>query len=827
MHAMIRTRRSGAVRFAVFIVVAATGGSSALAAGDVSPSDLGAAWASHWAAQPIKPQFMPTVNGGPWASNIVDLFILEKLEEKGMQPSPPADRRTLIRRATYDLIGLPPSADEIHAFENDLSPNAFSKVVDQLLASPHYGERWGRHWLDVARYADTKGYVRLQEEPRFHYAYAYRDYVVRSFNEDLPYDRFLIEQIAADQIDSGHDNRALAGLGFLTLGRRYTSNKHDIIDDRIDVVTRGMLGLTVTCARCHDHKYDSIPIADYYSLYGVFAGAREPADLPLIGTEKNKPTFYGDMTEYHRKRDELEQLQSKRHTDLLDALRAKTTAYLLAVLEGRKPFLVPLPAETGEIRPTFIELWIDYIQSTALQHDPVFAPWHALAALDAEAFMEKARKIIAGMANAELAGIGGVPCNALVINALADDPLTSMISVARVYGRLLTAIHEKWQSQMAADPNATRLTDPEEEALRQVLYGAVGPFAITAKDAVAHYLYDAKINEELANAQNAFDAWVVQTGQAPDRAHILVDAPAPYEPTIFLRGNPERPGPRVPRRFLGMLTPEPRVPFTEGSGRLQLARDVASKDNPLTARVLVNRVWAGHFGVGLVTTPSNFGLGGEKPSHPKLLDELAWRFVEDGGSIKTLHRRIMLSSTYQQAGNDRPECRRIDPDNRWLWKMNRRRLNFEALRDTLLCVTGRLDRTIGGPSAPLTDSTNVRRTLYGTIDRLNMPTMLRTFDFPSPDIHCPQRFSTTVPQQALYLMNNPFVWEQAQTLVRRAKEPTNEEAPKTVTRLYSLTFGREPTQPEIARALDFITDDESWTEFAQVLLLSNPFMFVD
>ena len=770
---------------------------------------------------------MPTVEGAQWADNVVDLFILEKLEENGMRPSPPADRRTLIRRASYDLIGLPPSAEEIDAFESDSSPDAFAKIVDRLLASPHYGERWGRHWLDVARYADTKGYVRLQEEPRFHYAYVYRDYVVRSFNEDVPYDRFLVEQIAADQIDLGNDNRALAGLGFLTLGRRYTSNQHDIIDDRIDVVTRGMLGLTVTCARCHDHKYDPIPIGDYYSLYGVFAGTREPANLPLVGAKSSKPAFFGDMTEYHRKRSELEQLQTKRHTALLNALRGKTTEYLLRAVEGRKPFLVPLPAEPGEIRHTFVELWIDYIQSTAPQHDPVFAPWHALAAMDGNTFAQKAWDLIAGINHAESAGVDDGACNSLVARALAAEPLTGMASVASVYGRLLTGIHEKWQSCVTADPNATALPDPEEEALRQVLYGPVGPFAVTSKDAVALYLYDAGINAALANAQNAFDAWMIQTGQAPDRAHILVDAPAAYEPTVFLRGNPERPGPHVPLRFLGMLSREPRTPFSEGGGRLQLARSVANPGNPLTARVLVNRVWAGHFGAGLVTTPSNFGLGGEMPSHPKLLDELACLFVDEGWSVKTLHRRIMLSNTYRQASNDRPACRRIDPENRLLWKMNRRRLNFESLRDSLLCVAGRLDPRIGGLPEPLADATHTRRTLYGTIDRLNLPTTLRTFDFPSPDIHSPKRFSTTVPQQALYLMNNPFVLEQSQALVRRAREQANGDPAKIVTRLYAFAFGRDPTRQEIGRALEFITDDESWTEFAQVLLLSNPFMFVD
>jgi len=794
------------------------------------------AWKTHWAAQPIERQPLPSVQQTEWPSTSIDYFILQQLEEHDLQPSPPADRRTLIRRASYDLTGLPPSPREIEDFENDLSPDAFVKIVDRLLASPRYGERWGRYWLDVARYADSKGYVRLQEEPRYHYAYTYRDYVVRSLNRDLPYDQFLTEQLAADQLDLTDDNRPLAALGFLTLGRRFTSNKHDIIDDRIDVVTRGLLGLTVTCARCHDHKYDPIPIADYYSLYGLFASTREPANLPLIGSERAKPVFYGDRTEYRRKREELDRLQETKHAELLDALRADTSRYLVQVLEGRKPFLVPMPAETTDVRPTFVELWIDYIQGSSRRQDPVFTAWHALAALDPDQFAQRAPDVVAELSRVGSADTdGGRRLNPLVLRALASGLPTSMKDVARTYGELLVSVHEQWQSELTREPQTTALADPEKEEVRQVLYGSAVPFAVTSKEAVALYLYEHKINMELAKAQNAFDLWLMETGQAPDRAHVLVDAPAPYEPNIFIRGDPDRPGPLVPRRFLSLLAEEPRQTFAHGKGRLQLARSITDRNNPLTVRVLVNRVWLQHFGKALVPTPSNFGLRGERPSHPALLDDLAWRFMDGGWSIKTLHRLILLSSTYQQSGKDRKACRQVDPNNRLCWKMNRRRLDFETLRDSMLWAADRLDLSIGGPPASLTGITNVRRTIYGTIDRLDLPGMMQTFDFCSPDTHSPGRFSTTVPQQALFLMNNPFVLEQAHSLAKRARQeadraganPPEANPSKAIARLYALALGQRPTASHTARALGFVQDDASWAELAQVLLLSNQFFFVD
>ncbi|HZT79770.1 MAG TPA: DUF1549 and DUF1553 domain-containing protein [Gemmataceae bacterium] len=627
------------------------------------------------------------------------------MEEKGHRPAPPADRRTLLRRITFDLIGLPPTPEEVDAFLNDPSPDAYEKVVDRLLASPHYGERWGRHWLDVARYADTKGYV-FTDERRFPFSYTYRDWVIRSLNEDLPYDQFVLQQLAADQLlpltlssppaaggegrVGGDDKRSLAAMGFLTLGRRFLNNPHDIIDDRIDVVCRGLMGLTVACARCHDHKYDPISQKDYYALYGVFASSVEPKELPVL--------------------------------------------------------MEPTPS-------------------------PAYRAY------------EK-----------ELA----------VLQKAVDD------------------YREAHKAELAAR--------------------------------------NRKHRDELRRLQKKVDQLRVTHPGAPPQAMVLVDAPQPVQPHVFRRGNPNNPGEAVPRQFLEVLSGPDRKPFTHGSGRLELAQAIASKDNPLTARVLVNRVWMHHFGQGLVRTPGNFGLRGDPPTHPELLDWLAAEFMGDasggvdarrdqpGGSpasggvdprhgawsLKRLHRLILLSNTYRQSCDGDPRLLQSDPDNHLLGRMNRRRLDFESLRDSLLAAAGRLDLKAGGRPVDITSAPfSTRRTVYGFIDRQNLPGVFRTFDLASPDTSTPQRFQTTVPQQALYLMNSPFVQEQARHLIARPEVAAQQDAAARVRLLYRLLYGRPAEPDEVELGVRFVAAAgpegrlTPWERYAQVLLLGNEFAFVD
>ncbi len=623
----------------------------------------------NWSFQPVASPSIPTVKNPAWVKNPIDAFILAKLEEKNLAPAEPADRRTLIRRVSFDLIGLPPTPEEVETFVADSSPDAYEKLVDRLLASPHYGERWARHWLDVARYSDTKGYV-FNEERNYPYSYTYRDYVIRAFNDDLPYDQFIVQQLAADRLPLGEDKRPLAALGFLTLGRRFLNQEPDIIADRIDVTMRGLNGLTVGCARCHDHKFDPIPTRDYYSLYGIFASSIEPKVLPIIGPSEE----------------------------------SAAAAAFAAELKKRE---------------------------------------------DAVAAFTEAHK--------------------------------------------------------------------DELAARNV-----------------------KFRNQLTQLKNQVAKWNAEAPGGPQRAMVMEDAPTPVAAHVFLRGNQHNLGPVVPRQFPEVLAGDKRQPFTQGSGRLELARAIANKDNPLTARVLVNRLWLHHFGEGIVRTASDFGARGEPPTHPELLDWLASTFMKEGWSIKKMQRLILLSQTYQQDSRENAADKAADPENRLLSHQDRRKLEFEPLRDALLFVSGRLDSRMGGKGDNLEMSREPfshRRSIYGFIDRQNLPGVFRTFDFASPDATVGQRHTTTTPPQALFLMNAPFVVEQARALAARPDVAGLSSDAERIDRLYWLAYGRPAEADEISMGERFIKEVaeekagsnrlSAWEQYAQVLLLGNEFAFVD
>ena len=602
--------------------------------------------AKHWAWQPVKKPSVPEVKDAAWSKTPVDNFIIAKLYEKSMKPSASADKRTLIRRAYFDLIGLPPTPEEVEKFVNDSSANPFEKVVDQLLASPHYGERWGRHWLDTARYADTKGEIRQQREDKnYPFAWTYRDYVIRSFNEDKPYNIFVAEQIAADKLTTSSVNRSnLAALGFLTIGERFQGMRNDIINDRIDVVTKGFLGLTVSCARCHDHKFDPIPQKDYYSLHGIFASCVEPAIEPVISPISNTPEY----RDYYEKR-------------------------------------MALQREEQQLQAKFVEL-------------------------------RRNR-------------------NQMAIRDL----------------------------QREIRQNATKTTRLE-----------------------------------------------LDHAASPARAMVLEDVPRPKDSPVFIRGEAENRGPIVPRRFLEVLSGPTRPEFKSGSGRLELASAIASKNNPLTARVMINRIWLHHFGEGFVDTPDDFGTMSESPTHPELLDYLASRFMDEGWSIKKMHKLIMTSSVYQQSSANNPRYALIDPQNRLLWRANIRRLEFEPLRDSLLAIGGSLDRTMFGRSVNLnTEPYSTRRTIYGYIDRQNPADVLVNFDFANPDMTNGKRHQTTVPQQALFFMNSPLVVESAKKLTSRSDFSALSTDEERIKFLYLSLYQRLPSAEEVHLGLDFVSQQPS------------------
>jgi len=832
---------------------------------DAASHDSEDAWKTHWAFQPVKKPSLPVLKNESSCISPVDAFILGKLEDKGLTLAPPADRRTLVRRAYFDLIGLPPSEAETEAFASDPSPDAFARLIDRLLSSPQYGERWGRYWLDVARYADSKGYV-FNQERRFPYSYTYRDYVIRAFNDDVSFDQFILEQLAADRLLLGEDKHPLAAMGFLTVGRRFMNNIHDVIDDRIDVTTRGLLGLTVTCARCHDHKFDPIPTRDYYSLYGVFASSVEPQLSPVIETPRRTKEYVVFERQLQEKERKLQQFFEHKHQELEANFRRRTADYLLAGHDARgkpKTEEFMFVTEGGELNPLGVGRWRKFLETSRKGSDPVFGAWHAFAVLPEKDFRDQALAVTTKIASTKTT-------NRLVAQAFAGTPPADLREVAKRYGDLFTAADKAWQEALkkAADskqPVPKSLPDSAQEELRQFLYSPGKPTCLPMRE-TEDFLLDRASLDQLKALRSDMEKLKATSPGAPARAMILEDSANLYNPHVFRRGNPNNPGEVVPRQFLELLSGSNRQPFRDGSGRLELARAIASKDNPLTARVLVNRVWLHHFGAGLVHTPSDFGMRSDPPTHPELLDHLATAFMENGWSIKKLHKLIMLSSVYQQT-SDLPldlakAGEEADPENRLLWKMNRRRLDFEAQRDTLLAVAGWLDAKLGGAPVELTSQPfNPRRTVYGFIDRQNLPGLFRTFDFPSPDITSPHRYETTVPQQALFLMNSPFVLEEVRRLIHRSEVESQKEPQARIQALHRLVFSREAESEEISMGQRFIESQESlsggrkppeekssskehdvsgglrpplsshqmtpWEKYAQVLLMTNEFVFVD
>ncbi len=596
---------------------------------------------NHWAWQPIKKTAVPQASNSRWCQTPVDNLILAKLDEKGLKPNPPADKRTLIRRVTFDLIGLPPTPVEVQNFLDDHSANAFAKVVDRLLASPHYGERWGRHWLDVARYSDTKGQPKKYIEDNVNpFAWTYRDYVIRSFNEDKPYNQFIMEQIAADRLATTARNPTnLAALGFLTVGDHYMGMQNDILNDRIDVVTKGFLGLTVTCARCHDHKFDPIPQKDYYSLRGIFDSCVEPKIKPVIGKISNTPEYQ----DYYKQREKLGQEESKLENTLFELRKSR---------------------------------------------------------------------------------------------------------------------------------------DKEE-------------FKIVRRD--------------LSRNQHTIAELELNHKGAPMRAMVLEDASRGHDSPLFIRGEAGNRGEQVPRRFLQLLSGPNRPAFTSGSGRLELATGIASPNNPLTPRVLINRLWQHHFGEGFVPTPDDLGTMSDPPSHPELVDYLALNLQTNGWSIKKIHRQILLSSTYQQSSASNPRYAQIDPGNRLLWRANIRRLEYEPLRDSLLAIGGLLDTNLGGRPVNMRQHPEItRRAVYDFVDRANISDTMINFDFATPEFVTGVRHETTVPQQALFLMNSPLVIELVRRLVAMPDFVSISDDAGRVKFLYERIYQRLPTPEETALGLEYV-----------------------
>src|SRR5262245_33585726 len=694
--------------------------------------------------RPVREQSIPAVKDTSWPQSPIDHFILAKLEAKGLKPAPPADRRTLIRRVTYDLTGLPPTPEEIDAFLADASPEAFARAVDRLLASPAYGERWGRHWLDVVRYADTAGDNSDYPIPQM---YGYRNWVIAALNRDLPYDEFVRQQLAGDLLPAGEEtdrHDKLIATGYLANARRFGSYDdlgnglpypwYLTYEDTIDNLGRTFLGLTINCARCHDHKFDPVTQADYYALYGFFQSTRYP--WPGI---------------------ELDKVQ-RNLVPLVPADRVE------AVARDRRAHVVGVDTRIKELP----------------------------AGKDGADRAAKAAGIFSDT-------------TAAAIKARADK-LVEAIKAAR-------KAKEDVEKQPLPYETAYAVAERKAEGKRKV-------------------------------------------GNA----------------CIQIKGDPDRLGPEVPRRFPTVLGGKTLPADAKGSGRLELANWIVDSKNPLTARVMVNRLWQHHFGRGLVPTPSDFGNQGQPPTHRELLDFLATRFVASGWSVKAMHRLMVLSRTYQMASevasdesrvtskdNPRPSSlvprHSADPDNQLLWKFRRQRLDAESIRDTLLSVSGALDRSSGGPHPfPAMPSWNYtqhnpfkavyetdRRSVYLMTQRIQRHPFLALFDGADTNASTATRTTSTTPLQALYLMNDPFVHAWARGFAKRILSEQADDMAR-IERAYVLLFGRPPTAEEVAAGREYLirvfqkfrsgvpTDQvpaKAWESLSRALFLSNEFVYLD
>jgi hypothetical protein len=779
-----------------------------------------------WPFTPLSHTSPPrTLNAELGVENSIDLFIREKLAAAHLSPSPRASPRTLIRRAYFDVIGLPPAYEEVERFASDVSPDAFARLVDRLLDRPEYGQRWGRHWLDVARYADTTEQS-VDGERRIPFAHTYRDYVIDSLNADKPFNRFVLEQIAADRLPDAKPED-LRALGFLTVGRRFASNieaANLVIDDRIDVIGRGFLGLTLACARCHDHKFDPISTADYYSLFGILGSVQDWRQAPELGHTARTAV----VEKYETERAKLLR-DWDAHVDACFAkanehfrkMAAEYLRYLVRAspnhrtTEGSIPFDTP----SGLLYYQAPARWQALLDQSRANDEPFFKLWHQLMALKKETFSSDAKSILAGLSKKPSA------YHPWVVEAFAGKSPATMLEVADLYGVL---IHRALKEDSA-----------EAHGIVDLIYGPRSPLPPSSREDIAEdmprfitehsFLHrgDGEAGMKILTSLSILDA------TAPvERPAALQASAHPLDPHILVRGEMKHAGAEVPRKFLTVLS-DVDARFYKDDGRLQLAQAIVNPRNPLTARVIVNRVWQQHFGAGLVSTADNFGVMGDKPSHPELLDYLAQWFMDHGWSLKALHRLIMNSATWQQASTPHEQGLNQDPNNRLLWRMSPRRLEFEPLRDSLLYVSASLDEKFGGRSKKLSDD-NHRRAVYLYTDRFRIPALLRNFDVANPDTSISKRSESVVPLQALFLFNSPFVHQRAEALLHRPEITRASSAADRIRASFRILLSREPAAEEIQISQDYLKDAplnatgaSQWTSFLQGLLLSDEFVFID
>ncbi|MFN5186218.1 MAG: DUF1553 domain-containing protein [Planctomycetota bacterium] len=832
----------------------------------------GAKYSEHWAFEPIgdSTKLLAQVTDESTAKDLpIDRFIQHSLGKAGLKLSQELSKEQWIRRVSFDLTGLPPTSEEINQLVLDTDPESIRKWIDRLLASARYGERWGKHWLDLARYADTHGGAAIGFTS-FPFSYTYRDYVIGAIQQDLPLDQFILEQIAADQLDLPENDPKLAALGFLTVGMQFR-NYHDTIDDRIDVITRGLMGLTVTCARCHDHKFDAIPTADYYALVAAIAPSNPPETLPVIGQAPDANA----QREYEKQltvlTDRHQQFAREQNEVMRSRLRMQVGLYLAEIAKGAVEADLAtafLSYRTDEVRPAIVNRWLKYLAELS-QDDPVFHVWfqaRSWGQISEDQFATKRDELVAKL-NGELEAAGYKPesfhklsgdppkWNPLLLEAVSQKKPKSILELANLYGEVFGQEHKQWltalvETALEAVPGATvkpddhpehqTINSPSHRQLRHHLYGPDTPFDLPENE--ASKLTNRTIADMINGKRGAIHQLNLASPGAPPRAMVLKENSKPQEQNIYLRGNPLSRGSVVEPGFLTALRRNNHSQtFEDGKRRFGLARAVISDDNPLTSRVIVNWVWQQHFGVGLVRTPDDFGTRGQPPTHPELLDFLANEFRKNGWSLRWLHQQILATKVYRQACIEDPHSRQLDPENRLLWRMPRRRLDFEAMRDAMLWISGELDLAQGGRPVDFeANPTATRRSIYGFVNRDIVSPLMSTFDVANPNACTAKRPETTVPQQTLFALNSEFIQDRAAKIASATKKDATQSKTDRISELFQRILGRRPNADEEQLALKFIdessqasiegqaTDSEKgWTQLAHALLASNEFTFID
>ena len=768
-----------------------------------------------WSMMPLKPVEVPRAVDAEWCRNPIDAFVLKELDSNGLRPSPESPRREILRRVTLGLIGLVPESQEYKAFEQDTAPEAYERQVDRLLSSEQYGVRFGRHWLDVARYSDSNG---LDENIAYGNAWRYRDYVVEAFNLDKPFDRFIEEQIAGDLLPDA-DRQSKTATGFLVLGAKVLAEPDrdkltmDTIDEQLDTIGKAFMGMTLGCARCHDHKFDPIKQRDYYALAAILKGTKTFGDSNFGAIKHWNEISYANPQEKEQlkaidaqiaeKNGAWNKLKSEAIGKLREQVRKQAADYLAVASKLTSEATLNEWAQVGEelkLHPRVLANSRRYLDNH--RQEPLFAQWH------------------------ELAGHGDH-------QAIRD-----------YYQELFERALGEWEKAKAADAQVKKLEDSTLEAARVALGDVGGFLAIPAK--MEHALDQESLVKihELAESARLFES------AAPDETSVMgvADKGVVDGLAIHIRGSYRNLGDVVPRGFPEVMVSQGATPIfsRHSSGRLELARWLANATHPLTARVIVNRVWRWHFGRGLVESTENFGVLGDRPSHPELLDYLARWFIESGWSIKELNRLILTSATYRMS-SVHPEAQSalaIDPENRLRWHYKLERMDAEPLRDSILQVAGRLDCQLGGKSVPLrnrqfvfdhtsidhTKYDSIRRTVYLPIIRNHLYSLLEQFDFPDPTMPVGSRNTSMVSVQMLLLMNADWIIDSASLLARRSQEFSSEPS-RRIDWLFETVLGRAPKEHEQRRFLDAISagqasGEDPWVTLAHNLLICSEFIYV-